>query len=126
MSYTTFLNNLKGVPCLSVTNPCLQMKAVRNARILAAAVHYLKMSVLTTAVAAIRSFTLKKRLLKKAMTMSKFNEPTNPPVFKSQQEFYDWLRNNVIDEVTVEIQKMQGFGKDTLDSLCVYIQGMKT
>ena len=59
------------------------------------------------------------------MTMSKFNEPTDPPVFKDQQEFYDWLRNNVIDEVTVEIQKMQGFGKDTLDSLCVYVQEMK-
>ena len=125
MSYTTLPNNLKGVPCLSVTNPCLQMKVVKNARISAVAVHYLKTSVLTTAVAAIRSFTLTKRLLKKAMTMSKFNEPTNPPVFKSQQEFYDWLRNNVIDEVTVEIQKMQGFGKDTLDSLCVYVQGMK-
>lgn len=125
MSYTTLPNNLKGVQCLSVTNPCLQMKAVKNARILAVAVHYLKTSALTTAVAAIRSFTLTKRLLKKAMTMSKFNEPTNPPVFKSQQEFYDWLRNNVIDEVTVEIQKMQGFGKDTLDSLCVYVQGMK-
>lgn len=57
--------------------------------------------------------------------MSKFNEPTDPPVFKDQQEFYDWLRNNVIDEVSVEIQKMQGFGKDTLDSLSVYVQGMK-
>ena len=44
---------------------------------------------------------------------------------KTQQEFYDQLRNGVIDEVTVEIQKMQGFGKDTLDSLCVYVQGMK-
>ena len=101
------------------------MNAVKNARILAVAVHYLRMSALTTAVAAIRSFTLKIRLLKKATMMSKFNEPTNPPVFKSQQEFYDWLRNNVIDEVTVEIQKMQGFGKNTLDSLSVYIQGMK-
>ena len=63
--------------------------------------------------------------MKKATMMSKFNELTDPPVFKNQQEFYDWLRNNVIDEVTVEIQKMQGFGKDTLDSLCVYVQGMK-
>jgi len=44
---------------------------------------------------------------------------------KTQQQFYDQLRNGVIDEVTVEIQKMQGFGKDTLDSLTVYIQGMK-
>jgi hypothetical protein len=57
--------------------------------------------------------------------MSEFNKPTDAPVFKSQQEFYDWLRNKVIDEVTVEIQKMQGFGKDTLDSLCVFVQGMK-
>jgi len=57
--------------------------------------------------------------------MSKFNEPTDIPVFKNQQEFYDYLRNNVIDEVIAEIQKMQGFGKDTLDSLSVYIQGMK-
>lgn len=44
---------------------------------------------------------------------------------KTQQQFYDELRNGVLDEVTVEIQKMQGFGKDTLDSLSVYIQGMK-
>jgi hypothetical protein len=57
--------------------------------------------------------------------MSKFNEPTDIPVFKNQQEFYDYLRNKVIDEVIAEIQKMQGFGKDTLDSLSVYIQGMK-
>jgi endonuclease III-like uncharacterized protein len=92
---------------------------------LAVAVHYLKTSVLIFVVAAIRFFTLKKRLLKKVTMMSKFNEPTNPPVFKNQQEFYDCLRNNVIDEVILEIQKMQGFGKDTLDSLCVYVQGMK-
>ena len=123
------------------------MKAVRNARMWVAAVHYLKMRGLTTAVVATRSFTLKKRLLKKAMTMSKFNEPTsNDDAYnhvesmnrvkkafdeemqrraKTQQQFYDQLRNEMIDEVTVEIQKMQGFGKDTLDSLCVYVQGMK-
>lgn len=79
--------------------------------------------------------------------MSKFNEPTsNDEAYdhvasmnrvkkafeeemqrraKTQQQFYDELRNGVIDEVTVEIQKMTGFGKDTLDSLSVYIQGMK-
>jgi len=44
---------------------------------------------------------------------------------KTEQQFYDELRNGVIDEVTVEIQKMTGFGKDTLDSLSVYILGMK-
>ena len=79
--------------------------------------------------------------------MSKFNEPTSKDEAynhvesmnrvkkafdeemqrraKTQQQFYDQLRNGVIDEVTVEIQKMQGFGKDTLDSLCVFVQGMK-
>jgi len=44
---------------------------------------------------------------------------------KTQQQFYDQLRNGVIDEVTVEIQKMQGFGKDTLDSFAVFVRGMK-
>ena len=123
------------------------MKAVRNARMSAVALRYLKTSALTTVEAAIRSFTLTKRLLKKATMMSEFNKPTsNDEAYdhvasmnrvnksfeeemqrraKTQQEFYDQLRNGVIDEVTVEIQKMQGFGKDTLDSLCVYIQGMK-
>jgi hypothetical protein len=57
--------------------------------------------------------------------MSEFNKPTEPPIFKSQQEFYDYLRNGVIDEVTTEIQKMQGFGKDTISSFVIYIQGMK-
>ena len=79
--------------------------------------------------------------------MSKFNEPTSKDEAynhvesmnrvkkafdeemqrraKTQQQFYNELRNGVIDEVTVEIQKMQGFGKDTLDSLTVFIQGMK-
>ena len=123
------------------------MKAVRNARMSAVALRYLKTMGLTTAVVATRSSIWKKRLLKKAMTMSKFNEPTsNDEAYnhvesmnrvkksfdeemqrraKTQQQFYDQLRNGVIDEVTVEIQKMQGFGKDTLDSLCVYVQGMK-
>ena len=57
--------------------------------------------------------------------MSEFNKPTDPPPFKNQQEFYDWLRNNVIDEVTAEIQKMQGFGKDIISSFVIHIQGMK-
>ena len=44
---------------------------------------------------------------------------------KTSEQFYNELRNRVLDEVAAEIQKMTGFGKDTLDSLCVYIQGMK-
>jgi len=57
--------------------------------------------------------------------MSEFNKPTNFIKSKTPQQFYDELRNKVLDEVTEEIQKMQGFGKDTLDSLTVFIQRMK-
>ena len=34
-------------------------------------------------------------------------------------------RNAAIEEVALHIEKLQGFGKDTLDSLTVYIRGMK-
>ena len=35
-------------------------------------------------------------------------------------------RNQVIEEVALEVEKMQkGFGKDTIDSLTVYIREMK-
>ena len=36
-------------------------------------------------------------------------------------------RNQIIEEVALEVEKMQkGFGKDTIDSLTVYIRNMKT
>ena len=36
-------------------------------------------------------------------------------------------RNQVIEEVALEVEKMEkGFGKDTIDSLAVYIRNMKT
>lgn len=57
--------------------------------------------------------------------MSKFNKPTDFIESKTPQQFYDELRNKVLDEVTVEIQKMTGFGKDTISSFKIYIQGMK-
>ena len=34
-------------------------------------------------------------------------------------------RNQVIEEVAKEIEKMQGFGKDTIDGLTIYIRNMK-
>ena len=34
-------------------------------------------------------------------------------------------RNVVIEEIAQEVEKMQGFGKDTIDSLTVYIREMK-
>ena len=44
---------------------------------------------------------------------------------KTQQEFYTELRNGVIEEVAVAIERMKGFGTDTIDSLTVYIRSMK-
>jgi len=44
---------------------------------------------------------------------------------KTQQEFYDELRNSVIEEVAMSIQRMTGFGQDTIDSLTVYIRALK-
>jgi len=44
---------------------------------------------------------------------------------KTQQQFYDELRNGVIEEVALAMQRMQGFGQDTLDSITTYIREMK-
>jgi hypothetical protein len=44
---------------------------------------------------------------------------------KTQQQFYDELRNGVIEEVALAIQRMTGFGQDTLDSITTYIREMK-
>lgn len=46
-----------------------------------------------------------------------------PP--KTQQQFYDELRNGVIEEVAVSIEKMRGFGNDTISSFAIYIREMK-
>jgi hypothetical protein len=45
--------------------------------------------------------------------------------YKTQQEVYDDLRNDIIEEVAIEIEKMKVFGNDTLSSFGVYIRGMK-
>jgi hypothetical protein len=44
---------------------------------------------------------------------------------KTQQEFYDELRNGVIEEVAREIEKMKIFGNDTISSFAIYIREMK-
>ena len=44
---------------------------------------------------------------------------------KTQQEFYDELRNGVIEEVAQEMQRFVGFGQDTISSFATYIRGMK-
>jgi len=44
---------------------------------------------------------------------------------KTQQQVYDELRNDVIEEVVVAIERMTGFGQDTISSFAIYIRGMK-
>ena len=74
---------------------------------------------------AVLGFTLMNAHLKKATTMSKFNEPTVLPEPKTQQQFYDKLRNGVIEEVAMSIERMRGFGGDTISSFAVFIREMK-
>jgi hypothetical protein len=51
----------------------------------------------------------------------KSGQPYHFDIFVSPSQ-----RNQVLDEVAAEIQKMTAFGQDTLDSFSVYIKGMKT
>jgi archaellum component FlaC len=44
---------------------------------------------------------------------------------KTAQEFYDELRDNVIEEVAQHIEKLTGFGNDTVDGLTIYIRNLK-
>jgi hypothetical protein len=54
--------------------------------------------------------------------MSEFNKPTKS---KTQQQLYDELRNGVIEEVAKHIEKLTGFGNDTISSFAIYIREMK-
>jgi hypothetical protein len=44
---------------------------------------------------------------------------------KSQEEFYIELRNGVVEEVAQHIEKLKGFGQDTVSGLAIYIREMK-
>jgi hypothetical protein len=44
---------------------------------------------------------------------------------KTDQQFYDELRNDVIEEVAQHIEKLKSFGQDTIDSFVIYIREMK-
>ena len=46
-------------------------------------------------------------------------------VAQSRETLLNMDRNKTIEEVALHIEKLQGFGKDTIDSLTVYIRGMK-
>jgi hypothetical protein len=100
------------------------MKAERNALMQGVAHCSLNRAYIVVTTASL-GFTLMNAHLKKATTMSKFNEPTVLPEPKTQQEFYDELRNGVIEEVAKEIEKMKIFGNDTLSSFAIYIRSLK-
>jgi len=44
---------------------------------------------------------------------------------KTPDEFYNELRNNILQEVADWVHTMPGFGQDTLDSFHIRIMGMK-
>jgi len=44
---------------------------------------------------------------------------------KSRIESLDPYRNQVIEEVAQKVEKMTGFGKDTIDSFSIYIRSLK-
>ena len=52
-------------------------------------------------------------------------EMSKEPVPKTQEELYNKLRNAVIEEVAKEMEKFKAFGNDTVNSMAIYIRGMK-
>jgi hypothetical protein len=44
---------------------------------------------------------------------------------KTQQQVYDELRNDILEQVAQDIEKFKGFGQDTISSFAIYIRGMK-
>lgn len=44
---------------------------------------------------------------------------------KTQQEVYDELRNDILEQVAQDIEKFKGFGQDTISSFAIYIRRMK-
>lgn len=41
------------------------------------------------------------------------------------EQYPIWKRNQVIEEVAEHIEKLTGFGQDTISSFAIYIRGMK-
>jgi hypothetical protein len=83
---------------------------------------------------------------KKGESMSEFNKPSEHDSYnhiesmnrvkkafdeemqmraKTQQQVYDELRNDILEQVALDIEKMTGFGKDTISSFAIYIRNMK-
>ena len=45
--------------------------------------------------------------------------------FKDLNPYETMVRNNTIEEVAQHIEKLKGFGQDTVSSLAIYIREMK-
>jgi hypothetical protein len=54
-----------------------------------------------------------------------FNRKRQIEEYKTQQEVYDELRNDILEQVAKEIEKMRGFGGDTISSFAIFIREMK-
>tara|TARA_R110000868_G_scaffold114309_6_gene306324 strand:- start:3524 stop:3775 length:252 start_codon:yes stop_codon:yes gene_type:complete len=39
--------------------------------------------------------------------------------------FKKQVRNDTLEEVAKEFEKMRGFGQDTMDSFCIFVRNMK-
>lgn len=64
------------------------------------------------------------RAAHKAMT--EFNDTGRMyRVNQDREKLLNMDRNKTIEEVALHVEKLQGFGKDTIDSLTVYIREMK-
>lgn len=70
-----------------------------------------------------------KKQSKSLENLNELNIRLNKSFYKdkemSPQEFYDKLRNDVIEEVALEFDKMRN-GGDTTAGFAIFIRGMKT
>jgi len=64
--------------------------------------------------------------------MSEFNKPTTQLTkqLEDAREAFDamypiYVRNLAIEEVALHVEKLKGFGQDTISSLAIYIREMK-
>jgi hypothetical protein len=67
----------------------------------------------------------------KAMEIGRSIDEQLPPTMKYRELFpkeyiFPVSRNDVLEEVAKEIEKMTAFGQDTVASFAIYIRNMKT
>jgi len=62
--------------------------------------------------------------------MSKVKQEMVKQQLRDAEDAFDaqypiWKRNQVIEEVAQHVEKLTGFGQDTISSFAIYIRGMK-